>query len=329
MLHPLEPFRVWEQRRTVVTASPSSLDAAADPDVSVIIPAFMGRSTIVPCLESVHQAGAGRRVDVVVVESSGDGTAELVRARFPEVQVIESATRLSAGEARNVGLRQARGRFRLCVDQDCLVPPDWIERMTNLLLQPGVGAAGGSIGVANPGNLSGWCVYFLEFLTHFPTRGGTRDDNFLIGANSAWRAEVVNACSFPDQTLGEDLLFSEAVRARGFTVLYDPTITVLHHNRSGWREFLRYCRAMGTAAARSRSHLGGRAIAVLQRFPLLAFGIPLIMLPRIGWRLCGAPRGYLTRYLALLPCCVVGQFVWADAFRRALRQPRAWVRAER
>jgi GT2 family glycosyltransferase len=295
-------------------------DAAIE--VSVVVPAYRGLVTIGSCLESVRKAAAGLNYEIIVVESSADGTAELVRSRFPAVKVIESASRLSAGTARNEGFRHARGRLWLCVDQDCLVPEDWMKRLVDLLGRDGVGAAGGSIGVANPGSLSGWCVYFLEFFTHFPSRGRVRDDNYLIGANSGWRPEAAGREVFPDRTLGEDLIASDRIRRNGFLVLYDPSLTVQHHNRHGWREFLGYCRKMGAAAADSRTRLGGRAIDVLHRVPALAFGIPFVILPRIAWHLLSAPRGYLPRFLGLLPCCVAGHFVWANAFRKALCQSR-------
>lgn len=296
---------------------------AAPPEVSVIVPAFRGRATIEACLDSVRASARGWRSEIIVVESSRDGAADLVRRRFPDVRLIEPPHRLSAGAARNEGFRHARGRLWLCVDQDCLVPGDWIARLVALLDRDGVGAAGGSIAVANRWNLAGWCVYFLEFFTHFPGHGPIRDDNFLIGANSGWRPEVVSLQAFPDQTLGEDLLASESARRNGFAVLYDPQLTVQHHNRPGWGEFVRYCRAMGTAAADSRLRLGGRAVHLLHRWPVLSFGIPCVILPLIGWRLRRAPFGYLATFLALFPCCAVGHFVWADAFRKALLQSRA------
>ncbi len=306
---------------------PADGSTPAAVDVSVIVPAFRGRATIAECLESVLKAVAGRRCEIIVVESSGDGTAELVGERFPGILVIEAAARLSAGAARNEGFRHARGRFLLCVDQDCRVPEDWIDRLVELLDRDGVGAAGGAIGVANPSNLAGWCVYFLEFFTHFPSRGPVRDDNFLIGANSGWRPEAIRGQAFPDKTLGEDLLASVRVRENGFRILYDPSLAVLHHNRSGWCEFLRYCREMGTAAADSQTRLGGRAIDALHRIPAISFGIPFLILPRVAWNLLGAPRGYLVAFIAIVPCCVVGQFVWANAFRRGLCQARALARA--
>lgn len=292
-------------------------------DVSVIVPAFRGFATIGACLESVTRAATSEHCEIIVVESSGDGSADLVRTQFPQVRLIESSHRLSAGAARNEGFRQARGRLWLCVDQDCEVPEDWITRLVALLGRDGVGAAGGSIAVANPANFAGWCVYFLEFLTHFPSDGPIRHDNFLIGANSGWRPEAIGQQAFPDQTLGEDLLASDEIRRNGFAVLYDPSLTVRHHNRSGWGEFLRYCRAMGVAAAGSRTRLGGRSIVVLRRMPALAMGIPFVILPRIGWRLLRSPPRYLLTFLAVLPCCIFGHFVWANAFRKALLQSRA------
>ncbi|MEB3260286.1 MAG: glycosyltransferase family 2 protein [Cyanobacteriota bacterium] len=289
------------------------------PDISVIVPAFQGRATIALCLNAVLRATKGFDAEIIVVESSGDGTAALVRDGFPRVRLIESPGRLTAGQARNWGIRQARGRWLFCVDQDCLVPPNWIPALLRHLDQEGVGAAGGSMAVANPDNLSGWCVYFLEFLTHFPRQQAPpRRDNFLIGANSAWRAEALAAIRFPDQTLGEDRLFSEAVRQQGWAVVYDASVPVWHHNRRGWTEFRRYCRAMGRAAAQDQQKLGGRAIRWIQRWPPLVYGVPLVVLPLIAWRLLGAPPSYLLRYLTLLPCCLLGQLLWAQEFAKCL-----------
>lgn len=315
--------------RQVNSVTGGQAEDAVAPEVTIVVPAYRGRATILTCLGSIQKAAVGWRCEIIVVESSGDGAAELVREQFPEVTVIASPIRLSAGKARNEGLARARGRWVLCVDQDCLVPLDWVHRLVGLLQQPGTGGAGGSIAVANPANLSGWCVYFLEFLNHFPSRAAVQNDNFLIGANSAWHSEVVSKVRFPDQTLGEDLLLSEEVRRMGLAVRYDPQITVRHHNREGWSEFVRYCRAMGMAAAVDQSQLGGKAVAILRRMPLLSFGIPLIMLPRIAIRLQGAPPGYLIRFLLLLPCCAFGQWVWAGSFRKGLIQARASNRAER
>src|SRR6185369_17875926 len=59
-------------------------------DVSVVIPAYNGTLTIVDCLHSVERATHGRRREIIVVDSSPDGTADIVMKQFPDVKLIRS-----------------------------------------------------------------------------------------------------------------------------------------------------------------------------------------------------------------------------------------------
>lgn len=286
-------------------------------DVTIIIPAYQGAGTIASCLVSVLQATGSRNCQIVVVESSGDEAGTLVARDFPNVHLIRSAERLSAGAARNRGVAEARGRLVFFVDQDCLVPPDWIDRLSPHLDDPAVGAAGGSLGVANPSNLSGIAVFFLEFFRHVRRRAKSyRTDGFLLGCNSVYRADVLRRVAFPDQTLGEDVLFTHAVREAGFNVVYDPTVEVLHHNRTGWGEFFRYNRAMGHAAARLHARLDNAWVRPFLRHPPLVLVSPLAILPLIAWYLARSRYWYLPTFILLLPICLLGNLAWADSFRR-------------
>jgi GT2 family glycosyltransferase len=292
-------------------------------DVSVVIPAYGGAATIADCLASVMRAAAGRRVEIIVVESSGDGTAEIVRRRFPQVTLIVSPTRLSAGAARNRGVAAARGALIFLVDQDCTVPPDWMTKLEQHLADPAIGAAGGSVGIRNLSSLSGCAVYFLEFLYHFPVKASPRlGKNFLVGCNSAYRAEAVRRVPFPDQTLGEDVLFSHALQTSGFGVIYDPAIEVLHQNRHTWREFFHYNRKMGRSAADYHDVLRYWWIEPFFSAPLLAFLSPFIILPSIAGRLARSRWSYLLRFLLVSPMCLAGNLVWASAFRQQVLEIR-------
>lgn len=293
-------------------------------DVSVIVPAYKGETTIADCLLSVMKATNGRSAEIIVVESSGDGTGRIVRERFPEVRLIESSERLTAGAARNLGVSVAAGEILFFVDQDCIVPDDWIDRLSCHFQDPNVGAAGGSIGIRNLNNLSGCAVYFLEFLMHFPNeRKVERNTNFLIACNCAFRREVFVKSGFPDRTLAEDILFTHKARIQGFDIIYDPNVTVSHWNRNGWREFLDYNRKMGKAAAGYHTELRKSVMRPFLRFPILAYVSPLVILPKIFFNLIGAPSGYMARFLLLLPLCLIGNWVWADAFRRGIREKRS------
>ncbi len=300
------------------------MTSAASLDVSVVIPAYGGAATIVDCLASVQRAAAGRSVEIVVVESSGDDTAAFVRDQFPEVRLIVSPTRLSAGAARNRGAAEARAPLIFFVDQDCIVPPDWIARLEEHLVDPAIGAAGGSVGIRNLSSLSGCAMYFLEFLYHFPAKAPARQGkNFLVGCNSGYRAEALRRLPFPDQTLGEDVLFSHALQANGFGVIYDPAVEVLHQNRHTWKEFFNYNRKMGRSAAEYHAVLRHWWIAPFFSAPLLAFLAPFIILPSIAVGLARARWSYLIRFLFVSPMCLAGNLVWANAFRQQVLRIRA------
>ena len=292
-------------------------------DISVVIPAYFGSATIADCLGSVTRALHGHRAEIIVVESSGDATREIVRQQFPDVTVIASERQLSAGAARNRGAEAAGAPLVFFTDQDCIVPQDWIAKLEQHLNDPSVGAAGGAVGIRNPSELGGCAVYFLEFLYHFPgNKPPRRDENFLVGCNSAYRKSALQVVQFPDQTLGEDVLFSHALRTHGYGVVYDSRIEVLHTNRQGWKEFFDYNRKMGRSAAIYHDAIQLWWIKPFFQAPILAYLAPLAILPSIGFDLLRSRWSYFLRFLMLSPMCLLGNLVWAHAFRRQVIEMR-------
>lgn len=294
------------------------------PEISVVVPAYHGRDVIAHCLASIRRAIRGLRAEVLVVESSGDGTDALIREHFPEVVCLVSPHRLSAGAARQRGLSAARAPLVFCVDQDCTVPEDWIPRLRAHFSDDTVGAVGGAVAISDRWNLSGSAVYFLEFVRHFPTQAPpTRNSNFLVGCNSAYRREVVQAVIVPDATLGEDVLFTHRVRVAGWDVVYDASVSVAHRNRTGWREFFRYSRAMGRASVDAHTERRLRWVTPFLRWPFLVYATPMAIVLYILSKLLRSHRSYVATFVLLLPVCLLGSVAWADAFRARAMALRA------
>jgi GT2 family glycosyltransferase len=68
------------------------------------------------------------RVDVIVVDNaSTDGSADMVRAEFPGVQLIIRSENVGVS-GWNEGLAAARGDYVLALDDDCYLPPDGLRR---------------------------------------------------------------------------------------------------------------------------------------------------------------------------------------------------------
>ena len=62
------------------------------------------------------------------MDSSTDGTGDLVRQGYPEVRLITSTCpALLRVDARNLGLKIARAPIIAFLDADCFVEPGWVD----------------------------------------------------------------------------------------------------------------------------------------------------------------------------------------------------------
>ena len=112
------------------------------PDLSVIIVSWNVRDLLAECLESVHASAP--HAEVLVVDSaSSDGSAEMVRERFPWVELIAERENVGFTRGNNIALARARGRHLLLLNPDTVVHGDATARMVAYLdAHPTVGIVG-------------------------------------------------------------------------------------------------------------------------------------------------------------------------------------------
>lgn len=104
------------------------------PSVSVIIPTF-DRARVLPrALDSVLAQTRPADEVIVVDDGSTDGTAELIRARYPQVRLIEQSNS-GVSAARNRGIEQATGDWIALLDSDDRWLPTKLEAQFELIDQ--------------------------------------------------------------------------------------------------------------------------------------------------------------------------------------------------
>lgn len=110
----------------------------AGPELSVIITSYNARETVARCVESIRQQRTARNFEIILVDSSSDDTARMVRDHYPEVRLISSRFRLYCGDARNIGMAASRADLIAFLDADCymdaiprLLVPDNLQHRTD------------------------------------------------------------------------------------------------------------------------------------------------------------------------------------------------------
>lgn len=240
-------------------------------DLAVVIVSYNTREFLGPCLEALPAALGGLRVATWVVDNaSPDGSAELVAERFPAVRLIASDRNGGYAYGNNLALRAAgfdgpRPEFRhaLLLNPDTVPPAGSIERLVRFLdASPKIGVCGPRV-VRPDGTLDRACrrglptplVSFYQLsglarlfprsrhfarynLTYLP-EDRQAEVGAVVGACMLLRGAALQKVGLMDERFfmyGEDLDLCLRVSQDGWSVVYYPDVTLVHHKGRATRK---------------------------------------------------------------------------------------------
>lgn len=227
------------------------------------------------CLETVLASEGDFTYKVVVVDNaSSDGSAEMVRQNFPQVELIASEVNGGYPYGNNLGLK-ALGfhgagqvdadapRYAVLLNPDTEVPPDAFFRMIEYMdARPEIGVAGPKL-VLEDGSLDLACrrafptplvsLYRFSGLSklfpHHPQFGRYNmtfadpdrelEVDSVVGAYMQVRREAIDAVGLLDETFfmyGEDLDWAYRIKTAGWKVFYYPSVVIRHIKRAASRK---------------------------------------------------------------------------------------------
>jgi GT2 family glycosyltransferase len=282
--------------------------------VSVVVPCYRPGELIDGCLTSLLAQDLDAPYEVIVVESSGDGTAERLRARFPNTRVIAPPSRTWPAEAQNIGVAAAAAPFIAITNHDCLLTSDWLRRLLARHDAGTYAAVGGAVANGTPRSLVGTAAYWSEFNEFTPGRPagvvpGVPQCNVCFR-----RSALAGATPFPTVRFGaEELTFNYELTRAGGMFFFDPAIVVTHLNRTGLRAFLAHQHTLGVGSAMAR-RLVPLSGAVATRHRALIPLLPALRVSRVLARVARRHPAELPRMIALSPLLLLGYAVWARGF---------------
>jgi glycosyltransferase involved in cell wall biosynthesis len=278
----------------------------ANPQVSVILPAYYSDRSIAQCLEAISEQ-TFQDFEVIVVNSSPETrTHEIVTTRFPKVIFKQSPTRLLPHAARNLGVSLATGELLVFTDPDCLPHPEWLATLVQ------ANGAGWSVvqGSVEPKQGS-WIQRGVLLCKRFSLLKGLQPYTPWVVStlNVAYSKSAWDAAGPLDGDLfcGDALLGWRAA-ARGFPARFEPgaVIESIHDATFGGLIRERFTRGREFAAARADYENWDRwrsASFVLASPALLA-----VVLIRAGRNAVAA--GCAGDFFLTLPVQLAGQVAW-------------------
>lgn len=197
--------------------------------VSVIMPSYNSRDTIAKSLTSLLEQDSLEPYEVIVVDSTGDDTPEMVTRAFPSVQVVAIKERKFCGAARNIGVSKARGEILALTDADCIADRNWISEIIRAHASD-CPVIGGEIDNGNPESYVGWAYYFSTLTQWMPgtPRGLMRDIPTTSLSIKRWAFEKYGP--FLETNYSSDTSFNWQVVSGGQMLLFEPSIKVSHIN---------------------------------------------------------------------------------------------------
>lgn len=225
------------------------------PTVSVILVSFNTKHLLDRCLESIRiSAGAVSHEIIVVDNGSKDGSAEHLKSRYPEVQLMVSPENLGFAGANNRGFPLAKGKYVVLLNTDAFLVGSCLADAVALMeARPEVGLAGAKLVGENrewqpsartfPG-LWNEFVTLTGLSARFPrSRLWGRPDmtwadqngelfcHWVPGAFSIIRKEILDGIGFFDEAFFlyyEEVDLCRRIRQSGWKILYAPQLEVIH-----------------------------------------------------------------------------------------------------
>lgn len=97
------------------------------PTFSIIIANYNGLAFLKDCFDALTQSTYPSLEIIMVDNGSTDRSVAFVEENYPQVRIVRSTTNLSYSGGNNLGIRHARGKYLVLLNNDTQVTPGWLE----------------------------------------------------------------------------------------------------------------------------------------------------------------------------------------------------------
>lgn len=220
-------------------------------EVSLITVNYNGLADTCALLDTIPLNDPSLEV-IVVDNASRQDEATVISQRYPQVTVIRSNRNLGFAGGNNLGIKAAKGKYLFFINNDTLLYNKDNAARGRLLLQPLIDRLESSptIGMVCPKIRFAWGSRPIQFAGYTPLTAVTlrnraigfgEDDHgqynhphatpYAHGAAMMVKREAVSKAGLMPECYFlyyEELDWSMSIRRAGYTIWYEPSVTVFH-----------------------------------------------------------------------------------------------------
>ncbi len=267
--------------------------------LSVVIAAHNASAVIETCLSALQAQRVPDLPEIIVADSSTDGTDTIVRTRFPSVKLLHFDEALTVPQLRARGIAVASGEVIAILDPYSIADHQWAEALIAEHAARSSPIIGGTVDLYDADHQSylSWAQYINEYGMFMPPMGAGASE-ILAGSNVSYkRASLLNNAKYQHDEFWKTFV-NESAEAAGSALWLTPEVRIALKKPIAFSDYFRTrfdhgrCYAGMRIAGRSRVEKWLRAASA----PLL----PFVLLGRTGLRYWSKKR-HREKLLTTLP----------------------------
>lgn len=274
------------------------------PDIAIVIPNLNGMRWLADCLDSLGAQTLKPSEILIVDNGSTDDSVAFLRARYPQVHLLEMGRNTGFAAAVNAGIQSTRAPWVALVNTDTRASPEWLAELARALAGHAdeVGAVVGMMQwmenpdlVENAGDELSWQGAAEKRGHGLPVTEFTQPGEVFsccAGAALYRRTFLREVGGFDEHFFAylEDIDLGLRGRLLGYRYRYVPSARILHHGHGSGMPGPRYVRwTTRNRLALFIKHIPGRLL--LRHAHHLLYGQWFFLVcHRRPWSTCG---GYL------------------------------------
>lgn len=220
------------------------------PRFSIIVPVYNRIDEVDDLLKSLTEQ-TNKDFEIVLVEDGSSQPCESAVNKYKENLNIQYYYKSNEGRsiARNYGLERAKGDYFIFFDSDCVIPPEYFEKLSKALDKNPLDCFGGPDAAHQSFSSTQKAINYS--MTSFLTTGGIRGGKIQLEKfvprtfNMGYSRKVYETAGGFREMFSEDIDMSTRIRQAGFSIGLIREAFVYHKRRVNMKLFARQVYVFG------------------------------------------------------------------------------------